>query len=300
MAGMDWFRWHHGSVTDPKFQLVARRAGASLPDVLAVWTYILEQASQASERGTFGQIDAEALDVLFGFPDTETRTSAILAALESRELIKDGRICAWDKRQPKREREDNTSADRQRTYRAKQSQVTPSNASVTPDNTKKRLEESRGDKSREEEGAPASPDLSTPRRRKKTQLPDSFGVSDRVKAWAAESGFGQLEQHLAAFKRKAIAKGYAYVSWDDAFMEAIREDWAKLRGGSRAGVAPPGDPSLDPDSRAAIEAEGKAKGIGPWDETREQWHSYKARVRPPEAQMTLGRLQQLNPVKEAA
>ena len=47
MAGMDWFRWHHGSVTDPKFQLVARRAGASLPDVLAVWAYVLEAASQA-------------------------------------------------------------------------------------------------------------------------------------------------------------------------------------------------------------------------------------------------------------
>lgn len=61
-----------------------------------------------------------------------------------------------------------------------------------------------------------------------------------------------------------------------------------------------GSATTDPDSRAAIEAEGKAKGIGPWDETREQWHSYKARVRPPEAQMTLDRLQQLNPVKEAA
>lgn len=113
----------------------------------------------------------------------------------------------------------------------------------------------------------------------KTQLPEDFGVSDRVKAWSAEHGFGQLEQHLEAFKRKAIAKGYTYVSWDDAFMEAIREDWAKLRGGSRAGVAPPAEAAQDPNSRASIEAEGEAKGIGRWDETKEQWHSYKARVR---------------------
>lgn len=35
---------------------------------------------------------------------------------------------------------------------------------------------------------------------------------------------------------------------------------------------------VDPDSRPAIEAEGIAKGIGPWNET-EQWHIYKARVR---------------------
>jgi hypothetical protein len=37
--------------------------------------------------------------------------------------------------------------------------------------------------------------------------------------------------------------------------------------------------SHDPDSRSAIEAEGVAKGIGPWNEINEQWHSYKARVR---------------------
>lgn len=37
--------------------------------------------------------------------------------------------------------------------------------------------------------------------------------------------------------------------------------------------------SIDPDSRAAIEAEGIAKGIGPWNEGMEQWHVYKAKVR---------------------
>ncbi len=39
--------------------------------------------------------------------------------------------------------------------------------------------------------------------------------------------------------------------------------------------------SNDPDSRQAIEAEGIAKGIGPWLET-EQWGSYRARVRGPQ------------------
>lgn len=46
-GGIDWFRWHHGSVTDPKFQLVAKRAGVSLGDVIAVWAFVLEKASQA-------------------------------------------------------------------------------------------------------------------------------------------------------------------------------------------------------------------------------------------------------------
>jgi hypothetical protein len=52
MAGMDWFRWHHGSVNDPKFQLVAKRAGASVAEVVAVWACLLEAASSADERPT--------------------------------------------------------------------------------------------------------------------------------------------------------------------------------------------------------------------------------------------------------
>lgn len=145
--------------------------------------------------------------------------------------------------------------------------------------------------------APAKPDLSTPKK-KKTQLPKDFSVSERVAAWAKEHGYGQLDQHLDAFKRKATAKGYTYVSWDDAFMEAIREDWAKLR--QRQGFQQPhADPS-DPDSRASIEAEGIAKGIGPWDDTKEHWHQYKARVRPPAKVLTLDQLQKLAPKKEAA
>ncbi len=34
-GGIDWFRWHHGSVTDPKFQLIAK-ADRSLSDWEAV------------------------------------------------------------------------------------------------------------------------------------------------------------------------------------------------------------------------------------------------------------------------
>jgi hypothetical protein len=115
---MHWFRWHHGSVTDPKFQLVARRAGASLPDVLAVWAYLLEQASASADRGSPGSVDAEALDCLFGFPATDTRTADILAAMEQRGLtLPDGSIASWSKRQPRREREDDTAAERKRRQR---------------------------------------------------------------------------------------------------------------------------------------------------------------------------------------
>ena len=77
--------------------------------------------------------------------------------------------------------------------------------------------------------AQADPPRPAKRRQAKTSLPPDFAVSDRVREWARERGFDRLDEHLDAFKRKATAKGYTYQSWDDAFMEAIREDWAKLR-----------------------------------------------------------------------
>lgn len=68
-------------------------------------------------------------------------------------------------------------------------------------------------------------------RARRTAMPDAFdlAVSPRVKAWATRKGFGDLEAHLEHFVGKARANGYAYCNWDDALMNAIRDDWAKLR-----------------------------------------------------------------------
>lgn len=67
-----------------------------------------------------------------------------------------------------------------------------------------------------------------PRTRTST-IPDDFGISNRVKAWAAEKGFDRLPEHLESFRSKAVAKGYTYADWDEGFMGAIRADWAGLR-----------------------------------------------------------------------
>jgi hypothetical protein len=63
-GGMDWFRWHHGSVTDPKFQLVAKQAGASVAEVIAVWACLLEAASQ--DAGSLAGFDHSSCDRLLG------------------------------------------------------------------------------------------------------------------------------------------------------------------------------------------------------------------------------------------
>ncbi len=182
-GGIDWFRWHHGSVTDPKFQLVARRAGSSLSDVLAVWAYVLEAASAATERGSFSEIDCEALDCLFGFPATETRTQNILSAMGQRGLLDDGRVVQWERRQPKREREDDGAADRKRQQRAREadaSQVQPKQANeeqVTQCHATSRQKTPRGEESREEE--PSSPSVKKAARKRADPPPERPEDVDR-------------------------------------------------------------------------------------------------------------------------
>lgn len=98
----DWLRWWHGTVTDTKFLWVARRAGARLGDVLAVWSALLEEASQAAERGYVVRFDADSFDCLLGTDDGEV--SRIIDAMAAKGLIdQDGRLSGWDSRQPNRE-----------------------------------------------------------------------------------------------------------------------------------------------------------------------------------------------------
>ena len=153
-GGIDWFRWHHGSVTDPKFQLVAKKAGARLGDVIAVWAFVLEAASTNAERGIIGPLDFETLDFLLG--SEEGTASRILEAMTQRGLIDGEQVAQWDKRQPKREREDGGAADRKRAQRERQTtlpNVTPSNPlpeHVTPCHAMSHQKTPREEESREE------------------------------------------------------------------------------------------------------------------------------------------------------
>lgn len=101
---------------------------------------------------------------------------------------------------------------------------------------------------------PPSP-LARKRKAIKTPIPDDFEISERVRAWAAKRGFGRLEEHHEAFCRKARANAYTYADWDDAFMEAVREDWAKLRGRAAGGAPAAGEAATTQSSEAARTAD---------------------------------------------
>lgn len=166
---MDWFRWHHGSVTDPKFQLIARQSSATVAEVIAVWACILEEASKSERRGVVGQVDCEAMDCALGMPDG--RTGAILSAMYARGILADGGlVVSWEKRQPKRERDD-SSAERVREFRRRQAEqnqsVTDSESNVTPCNANEtqvapREEERREEENRKDQKLESSDDDSSP------------------------------------------------------------------------------------------------------------------------------------------
>jgi len=100
----------------------------------------------------------------------------------------------------------------------------------------------------------------------KVSMPAEFGVSERVKAWAAEKGHARLDERLEHFKGKALANGYAYADWDEAFMGAIRDDWAKL-------VGPPASsrPQTQTPKQAMAPTETKLERAVNW--ARQQHHN---------------------------
>lgn len=150
-GGIDWFRWHHGTVTDPKFGVVAKKSGSRVSDVIAVWAFVLESASAEADRGQVGNIDHEALDFLLGLDDGQS--FRIVEQMYSRALIStyDGRVCSWDKRQPKRERESDDSTERVRAHRQRQKEQSETKESqVTPCNAVQHQETPREEERREE------------------------------------------------------------------------------------------------------------------------------------------------------
>jgi hypothetical protein len=224
-GGIDWFRWHHGSVTDPKFQLVARKAGARFGDVVTVWAYVLEAASASDERGQVGAIDAEAVDCMLGADDGTT--ARILDAMQARGLIDGGAVASWDKRQPKRE--DDTAAERKRRQREREHELAMA-ACVTGGESRNVTQgHDRGEESREEqiqEDPPASrvPPADAgqaPKVRASKRCPDSFAPGDEVRQWArVEAPRADFSRELAKFKDHTFQRGHS--DWPAAFRNWLR------------------------------------------------------------------------------
>lgn len=114
---MDWFRVYHGMPTDPKWMLVAQRAGngATPGHVVAVWAVLLDHASSSRPRGSVESIDLEAVAAGLGWP--LELVADIYDALVVRRHIVDGCLRTWGERNPTKF--DATNAARQKKHREK-------------------------------------------------------------------------------------------------------------------------------------------------------------------------------------
>lgn len=244
MAGMDWFRWHHGSVTDPKFQLVARKAGCSVAEIIGVWATLLEAASMADTRGCHGVLDFEALDCSLGLDDG--KAEQIYTLMTARGLV-DGEtksISSWAKRQPVREREDDKSTERVKAFREKQRQDKASNASETPCNATKRLEEIREEKSNTPIPPSGAESGSIPEKQKTSAIAlptwlesikavgeKPIPENDAVFSYAEQVGIPQDHLRLCwrEFRYRYSQPGAKrYRDWRGVFRKAVRGNWLKL------------------------------------------------------------------------
>lgn len=115
-----WVRLWAGMTTDPKWQTIARKSGQPRSLVIALFTHLMLEANEAEERGSVSHANVE--DMASALDCDEEAVLAILQAMEGRVIV-DGRLSAWDRRQPKREDSGNertgamSSTERSRLHR---------------------------------------------------------------------------------------------------------------------------------------------------------------------------------------
>lgn len=235
MAGMDWFRWHHGSVTDPKFQLVAHKSGSSVAEVIGVWAMLLEAASMSGQRGCHGDLDFEAIDFSLGLKDG--KTAQIYELMCARGLVNrdEKAITAWAKRQPLRE--DETANDRKRRQREREHEAQMANAvtqsesrTVTHDHAMSRTvtpEEIRLEEIREDSSNTATVLVDVPQKsgekaqettgaKRRSRIPNEFFPSENGVAKARSLGL-MLDVELTKFRDYHQGKGTLMADWDAAW-----------------------------------------------------------------------------------
>lgn len=255
-----WLRLHHGTYTDPKWRvIVARCHAASRPvttaSVLAVWMCMLETASQAEVRGTLDGWCHEDVAAALGIAEADV--AAIYDAMQGKTLA-DNRLIAWEKRQPKREREDSTATERKRAQREREA----ADRGVTGrDIHASRHVSPRGEERREEDkkhsvDTPRSGEDSPSRKPSPEPAPDPTLAALACKAMR-EAGVGHVNPShpdlLAALADgatvdelrdaavEAVACGKPRLSYIAATVRGRRRDaaTAQLHGVANAAQAPP-------------------------------------------------------------
>lgn len=137
----EWVRLYHDSPTDPKWRVIAKKSGQRIGDVIAVWNFVLTNASaNANERGRTLNFNCE--DVAAALDLESSDVEAILKAMEGK-VISKGKLLGWEKRNPIK---DDGAAERGKRWRErKRTQANGANATETDTDTEKDTEKKEDD-----------------------------------------------------------------------------------------------------------------------------------------------------------
>jgi hypothetical protein len=108
-----WCRLWEDMPNDPKWRVVARRAGRPVSEVMAVFVHMMVNACSSDARGTLASWSDE--DVAIAIDADVEHVAAIRQAMQGKTLD-DDHLTGWEKRQPLRE---DGAAERAKAWREK-------------------------------------------------------------------------------------------------------------------------------------------------------------------------------------
>ena len=222
---IDWCRLWHDMPTDPKFRAVAKRAGRSTAEVIALFTAMLTNASANEEaRGTLRNWSHE--DMAIAFDMEPEHAEAIYAAMQGK-LLDGDKLMGWERRQPQRERDD-SSAERTKAWRERQkTQRDASERHVTPCDALDKEE----DKDKEKESPPLRASA-----RGEVFFKDGIVKIDDALSADLETEFGRFDRQ--AVETSAAVQLIRFNAPSPADKLAVIRDHARRNAGGQARASP--------------------------------------------------------------
>lgn len=199
---MSWVRLWTDMPTDPKWRVIARRAGRPLSEVIAVFVFMMTNAgANATERGElFNWSDEDVAAAL----DTEAEHVAVIREAMQGKTLDGDKLSGWETRQPRRE---DNSAERAKAWREKQKAAQIAQNENERNRTQPNAEE-RPD-------ADAETDKSRARKRA-SRLPNNWTLPKEFRDYALSVGLTDAE---------ATKQGDKMLNWSLSAPTGAKLDW---------------------------------------------------------------------------
>ncbi len=220
MAG-DWIKVEHATTRKPEVTTIAEMLGVSHRETMGIlfdfWVWLDQNACHANVT----LVSRKSLDSVLqceGLAACLEHVGWVIWDDKARSMT----VVNYDRHNGESAKNRGLATERKRRQRAK----------VVTDLSRndRDISVTREEKRREERihTAPVEPAISASRSSKTTQCPADFALSPRVMEWALKNGYRDLDQHFAYFMSYVKRKAPKYADWDEAFMNAVRLNWAKM------------------------------------------------------------------------